>query len=194
MANFEQDSDESLMVRINSGDHQAFATLVRRHTKKFFAGAYRMCGDVQEAEDIVQDAFLKLWDKPGAWDPTRGAKFTTWFYKVVTNLALDRMRKKKPVGAGDMLETFADDRASQEKELQEREEQEALEAAVQSLPERQKAALNLCFYEGLSNKEAADALGVGLKALESLLMRAKAGVKDELIRQGVILSREKMYG
>jgi RNA polymerase sigma-70 factor (ECF subfamily) len=92
-----------------------------------------------------------------------------------------------------MLEHFADTRAGQEEELATAQEQEFLENAIQALPERQKAALNLCFYEGLSNKDAADILGVGIKALESLLMRAKKSLKDELMRGG-IMNREKKYG
>ena len=75
----------------------------------------------------------------------------------------------------------------------EQQKQKALEGAMQELPQKQRSALNLCFYEGLSNKEAADILGVGVKALESLLMRGKAGLKDILTREG-ILEKEKKYG
>ena len=181
-----QDSDESLMVRVQSGDHQAFSMLVRRHTDRFFAVAWRMCGDQNAAEDIVQEAFLKLWRKPQSWKPGKGAKFTTWFYRVVINQAHDHGRKKKYEYGADDLDVFADERDTQDKTLQQKQEQDYLERAIQVLPERQKAALNLCFYEGLSNREAAEVLGVGVKALESLLMRAKAGVKDELIRAGIV--------
>lgn len=70
--------------------------------------------------------------------------------------------------------------------MYEKEKQGALEGAIQSLPERQKTALNLCFYEGLSNREAADIMGVSVKALESLLVRAKGALKDELSRRGML--------
>jgi RNA polymerase sigma-70 factor (ECF subfamily) len=193
MVNETQGSDESLMVRVKGGDHQAFATLVSRHTGKFYAAAYRMCGHADEAGDIVQDAFLKLWQKPELWDPKRGAKFTTWFYRVVTNQALDHMRRKRPQSSAEVLDYMPDGRLTQEQDLQLREQQAVLEAAIQALPERQKAALNLCVYEEMSNKDAADILGVGVKALESLLMRAKAGLRDELIRKGFI-DKEKKYG
>jgi RNA polymerase sigma-70 factor (ECF subfamily) len=186
MADFENETDESLLVHVQRGDQRAFAVLVTRHVKKFHAAAYRMCGDAQESEDIVQEAFLKLWSKPQMWDPTRGAKFATWFYRIVTNQAIDKMRKKKPLAVGEVIDVFSDTRDSQETELYEKQRQTALEGAIQSLPERQKAALNLCFYEGLSNKEAADILGVSVKALESLLVRAKAALKEELSRRGVL--------
>lgn len=190
MADIEGDSDESLMARIQRGDHQAFAILVRRHTQKFYAGAYRVVGDRYEAEDIVQDAFLKLWDKPQAWDAARGAKFTTWFYRVVTNLSIDRKRRKRPVANSDVLEMMADAAPRADAALGDAQEREILERAIQALPDRQKAALNLCFYEGMSNKDAAQILGVGIKALESLLMRAKAALREELTRQGLITTYE----
>jgi len=191
-------SDESLMVRVQSGDHEAFSFLVQRRTRMFYAAAYRMCARQDEAEDIVQDAFLKLWKNPQAWDAQRGVKFTTWFYRVVTNGAVDYMRKKKPAQGGDSLDYLEDTAQSQQEGLENKQQQAVLEAAIQALPERQKEALNLCFYEELSNKEAADIMGVGIKALESLLMRAKAGLRDSLIRQGVLQKgmkgEERIYG
>ncbi len=172
-------SDESLMARVCEGDHQAFAHIVERHSGLFYAAAYRMCGRSEEAEEIVQDAFLKLWDKPQSYDPQKGAKFTTWFYRVVTNLAIDAQRRKKPQANPDVLDYMTDQSPLADEVLAKSDREAVLEAAIQSLPERQKAALNLCFYEGLSNKEAAEILGVGIKALESLLMRAKKALKDD---------------
>ena len=186
MAGTGEENDESLMLRVNRGDHHAFALLVRRHTKMFFAAAYRMCGETQAAEDLVQEAFLKLWEKPGAWDPNRGTKFTTWFYRVVTNMAIDRQRREKRYADPKVMDSIADRGPRADEKLQSDEEQEILERAISRLPERQKAALNLCMYEGLSNREAAEVLGVGVKALESLLMRAKAGLKEEFVKEGLI--------
>jgi len=174
--------DESLMSRVCSGDHQAFATLVERHTQMYFAAAYRVCANPVEAEDIVQDAFLKLWNKPQAFDHSKGVKFTTWFYRVVTNVGIDAARKKRPMTNPDVIDFMADKADLADEMMSQKEEQVALESAIQALPERQKLALNLCFYEGLSNKEAAEILGVGVKALESLLMRAKNALKDRFDR------------
>lgn len=179
-----KDSDESLMTSICAGDHRAFATLVERHNKMFFSAAYRVCGNPIEAEDIVQDAFLKLWAKPQAFDASRGVKFTTWFYRVVSNVAIDAARKKKPQVGTDIVDLMADQSAAADDMIVMDEQQRALEEAIQELPERQKMALNLCFYEGLSNKEAAEILGVGVKAVESLLMRAKKALKDKFAYEG----------
>lgn len=177
-------ADERLMLRIQNGDHRAFAILVERHTQRFYATAMRHVGDPAQAEDIVQDAFLKLWHKPQSFDPAKaqktGAKFTTWFTRVVTNLAIDSLRKKKPQAAPEALEFIEDGRAGADETLDADDKARALEGAIQALPERQKLAINLCFYEGLSNKEAAEIIGVGVKALESLIMRAKKSLKETL--------------
>tara|TARA_R110002072_G_scaffold273075_2_gene433387 strand:+ start:776 stop:1387 length:612 start_codon:yes stop_codon:yes gene_type:complete len=193
MPDIENETDEGLMTRVQNAEHEAFAVLVRRHTRMFYAAAYRVCSHQDLAEDIVQEAFLKLWRNPALWDNARGAKFTTWFYRVVTNQAIDVLRKQKPTKGSDVLERIMDDKDDQQAQMEQAQEQDMLENAIQSLPERQRIALNLCFYEGLSNKDAADILGVGLKALESLLMRAKAGLKDELKRQG-LLQDDNTYG
>ena len=185
-------SDESLMERVCGADHQAFAQLVERHSGLFYAAAFRMCHNQEDAEDIVQDAFLKLWNKPQVFDASKGAKFTTWFYRVVTNLAIDRMRRKKPQSGSDVLDLMEDKKPLADEELETRDRQDVLEQAISRLPERQKAALNLCFYEGLSNKDAAEILGVGVKALESLLMRAKKALKEDLAAQGLLDAEKEM--
>lgn len=189
MSELEHVADEELMIRIIGADHEAFSELVGRHTKMFYAAAYRMCANQNDAEDIVQDAFLKLWQRPEAWQPDRAAKFTTWFYRVVTNLSIDHMRKAKKTQntkGSDHLERIKDSGSNQQELLERHEQHDNLERAIQALPERQKVALNLCFYEGLSNKEAAEIMEIGVKALESLLIRAKAGVKTILMREGVL--------
>ncbi|MGB0720490.1 MAG: RNA polymerase sigma factor [Bdellovibrionales bacterium] len=187
--------DEGLVARVCEGDHRAFAALVERHTQMFFSAAYRVCASVQEAEDIVQDAFLKLWSRPQAFDPAKGVKFTTWFYRVVTNVAIDAARKKKPHTGTDVIDFMADQGAMADDVLIADEDQAALEAAIQDLPERQKLALNLCFYEGLSNKDAAEVLGVGVKALESLIMRAKTTLKDRFaVNEERNAERKVSYG
>lgn len=179
------------MVRIQNGDHQAFSILVHRHTDKFFGTAYRLCQHVQEAEDIVQEAFIKLWQAPDKYDSNRGAKFTTWFYRVVSNLALDTLRKRKPAKGSEVLDRLVEQGDSQEQSLQNLEEQELLEQAIEALPERQKLALNLCVYDGLSQKDAAEVMEINVKALESLLSRAKSGLRDTLTRQGIIKEQER---
>ena len=119
------------------------------------------------------------------WNEKKNAKFTTWFYRVVTNASIDRTRRSIRIVSGEKIfDHMPDGRKNAEHQMYEDETQRHLEAAIQSLPDRQRAALNLCFYEGLSNKEAAEILKVNIKALESLLMRAKTGVKSYLSDRG----------
>ncbi|MBI3631111.1 MAG: sigma-70 family RNA polymerase sigma factor [Candidatus Sungbacteria bacterium] len=171
--------DAWLLSRITQGDHDAFAQLVRRHAPRFFRVACRFTGNGTESEDIVQDAFLKIWERPDLWKSDRNTAFTTWFYRIVVNQCLDLAKKKRPVGLVDE-QSIEDGRITQEQSMIEQERSTLVEREIARLPERQRTALNLCFYEELSNKEAAEIMGVGLKALQALLMRAKATLKNEL--------------
>ena len=133
---------------------------------------------------MVQQAFLKLWERPYLWDETKQTKFTTWFYKVIVHNCLDAIKKHKPTVLLDDGSVESSD-ISQEKQMILRQNELELENAIQSLPKRQQTALNLCFYEEISNKEAAVIMGVSLKALESLLMRAKGGLKQIILRKEI---------
>lgn len=171
--------DSELVELIKDGSHYAFGVLVRRHTDKFYRLAFRYLGDKDLAEDIVQDAFLKFWERPDKWSDDKETKFTTWFYKVVVNQCLDFIKKKKPLPVNDDL-PVADERPIHDEEIELLEQQKLLEKAMNSIPERQRTAINLCFYEQLSNKEAADIMGINLKALQSLIMRGKEGLKEQM--------------
>lgn len=177
--NVSQGNDEFLIRLIQEGRHDAFAEIVNRHSKRFYNIAYRLIFDKEDAEDIVQDAFIKLWEKRLNWNPNREAKFTTWFYKVVLNLCIDHNRKKKPERLSEEM-PLPDKKQGHEAEIEDKQKQLLLERFIQELPERQQLALNLCFYEGISNQEAAEILGVNLKALQSLIMRAKMTLKERV--------------
>ena len=171
--------DHELLALIQNGSHDAFAALVRRHTERFYRLAYRHVQNRETAEDIVQDAFLKLWEDPGRWQPERNSKFTTWFYRVVVNLCLDWQKKKRPSVLDDEVPEPKGEAALDIAAIR-RQEQRLLEQEIAALPERQRQAVNLCFAEGLSNQEAAEVIGVRLKALQSLIMRAKATLRERM--------------
>ncbi len=176
-------SDEELVALIGGGDRRAYHVLVERHGRRVLGLARRMMRNLAEAEDVSQEAFLRVWQKAGEWQP-RGARFTTWLYRVVVNLCLDRRRKPTmaPIeAAGDPADTRPD--AEQTLATVQRERQVA--SALQALPERQRAALVLSYYEGLSNVEAAGALELSVSALESLLVRARRALRQELESRGV---------
>ncbi len=173
------EDDAQLLEKIAQQDHAAFAMLLRRYSVRFFRVAYRFLGNRSETEDIVQEAFLKLWERPGLWHAERNTAFTTWFYRIVVNQCLDYTRKKRPLQLTDDS-WIEDERQTHEESLLEMEKQRLLERQMAQLPQRQRTALNLCFYEGLSNQQAADIMGIRLKALQALLMRAKTTLKESL--------------
>jgi RNA polymerase sigma-70 factor (ECF subfamily) len=165
------------MVLIQAHKHEAFSELVTRHTDRFYALSYRTLFNQSDAEDIVQESFLKLWHKPTLWQPKRGSIFTTWFYRLIINACYDSNKKKSSQEI-----SFSDEKNGQNYELVAEDEESSqqttdIEAALKELPERQRMALNLCFYEELSNSEAASIMGIRLKALQSLIMRGKANLK-----------------
>lgn len=171
--------DDELLARIQDGNGPAFAELVERHTERFYRLAFRYLQNKEAAEDVVQDAFVKLWENPALWRSERNTKFTTWFYRIVVNLCLDARKKKKPEALEDET-SIIDERKAVDEAMIESQEQQALEREIAGLPERQRVALNLCFGQGLSNQEAADIMGLNLKALQSLLMRAKTTLKERM--------------
>jgi RNA polymerase sigma-70 factor (ECF subfamily) len=175
--------DHDLLARIQDGNHHAFGVLVRRHTERFYRLAYRYVQRKDIAEDIVQDAFLKLWEHPGRWQAERHSKFTTWFYRIVVHLCLDWQKKKRPLALPAGL-CLADTRDTPDAAMLRTQAQTLLEKEIAALPERQRTALNLCFDEELSNQEAAEVMGVQVKALQSLIMRAKARLKERMQRYG----------
>jgi len=177
---YSEQNDVELLAHIRQGSHEAFSVLVRRHVQKTYAVAYRFIGDRDEAEDIVQSAFLKLWERPGMWKSSAKSRFTTWFYRVVVNLCLDWQKKKKPLLFAHSFQQQSSDEVGEER-LMQMEKQMKLEKQISVLPERQRAAINLCFYSGLSNREAAEVLGVSVRALQSLVMRAKSNIKNSLL-------------
>ncbi len=172
------ETDEALIKLVTDGDRSAFAELAQRHSTRYYRVAYRMVFDKNDAEDIVQEAFLKLWDKPYRWDSNQQSKFSTWFHRVVVNLCIDRNRKKRPFQLKEGME-IVDNKASAADSLDTQQKQQILKQLIIGLPERQQIALNLCYYEGISNKEAADIMGVGLKALQSLLIRGKNTLREK---------------
>ena len=171
--------DRELLALVQGGSHRAFSELVERHTERFYRLAFRYLQSKEAAEDVVQDAFLKLWENPAIWQADKNTKFTTWFYRIMVNLCLDRQKRKRPVELNEEM-VLIDNRESADQAMVRREEQKVLEREIAALPERQRTALNLCFDEGLSNQDAADVMGVNLKALQSLIMRAKTTLKERM--------------
>lgn len=163
------------MAAVAEHDEAAFALLIDRHLKGLRSFLYRTCGNAADAEEFAQETFLRLWRQAHRWQPGR-VRFTTWLYRIGRNLAIDGFRKHREqpiavlpdaVDEGDALDT-----ALERTRLQTR-----VRGAIGQLPERQRTALLLCHYQGMSNPDAALVLEVSVDALESLLSRARRTLK-----------------
>ncbi|MEZ5937586.1 MAG: RNA polymerase sigma factor [Hyphomonadaceae bacterium] len=173
-----RDPDEVLVSRIGQGDKRAATELVRRHLPKMVAVARRMLGDAAEAEDVAQEVFLRVWKHAATWTPGQ-AKFETWMHRVAMNLCLDRLRRSGR-NAGEVSPETPDLKASATRDLEEKQRSARVHEAILELPERQRAALALCYFQEKSNIEAADILEISVEALESLLARARRSLKARL--------------
>src|SRR3984957_2351674 len=133
-----QDPDAEDVAKAGRGDRAAAARLVARHSPKLFTLARRMLGRQAEAEDAVQDVFLKLWTHASRWQPG-AAKFETWLYRVALNACYDRLRRRQPEPLEAAM-TVADDRPAPDLGPDQERVTAAIEAALAGLPERQRAA------------------------------------------------------
>jgi RNA polymerase sigma factor (sigma-70 family) len=180
------DPDTDLVARVGKGDRAAAQALMARHLPTMLALARRMLAGQAEAEDCVQEAFLKVWTHAARWQPGK-AKFETWLYRVTLNQCYDRLRKRptEPLEAAANVPDGADgpDRGLETAALE-----VEVSAVLAQLPERQRAAILLCHYQERSNIEAAEILGISVEALESLLARGRRTLRMKLshLRDGAM--------
>lgn len=177
--NFDTLSDEALMDFIHGGNVRAFETLVKRHHRRFYNMAYRWVLHPHDAEDIVQDSFTKIWSGKAKWKANKKAKFTTWFYRIIHNQAVDMLRSKSRPHS-ELTETIASDDLPADERLATAAQEKRLRETLLELTEPQRMAVMLFYYEALSQKEIAKIMGIGVKALESLLSRARATLKERM--------------
>ena len=168
---FSEVSDEALMVRYANGDPLAARLLTLRLTPRVLRYAARVLGDRSEAEDVAQEAMLRLWRIAPDWRQGE-ARVTTWLYRVVTNLCTDRLRRARPRGLDEVAEP-EDDTPGPADRMIEADRVAALDQALARLPDRQRQAVVLRHLEGLTNPEIARAMDIGVEAVESLVARGK---------------------
>jgi len=175
-----------LIEQVAGGDVRAYRQLVDRYLRGIHAFTYRMLGSRAEAEEVCQETFLRLWQHAGRYVPH--AKPSTWMYRIAHNLAIDRLRRRRETSAA----VTPDELPGGERPsgiFHERQVAETVQRALDALPERQRAAIGLVHYQGLSNAEAAEVLGLGVRALESLLARARRQLRESLAELGTAEGR-----
>ncbi len=167
-------SDDALLVLYANGDPEAARLLTTRLAPRILGYATRLLADRAEAEDVTQEAMLRLWRVAPDWRSGE-AQVSTWVYRVVTNLCTDlrRARGRRPgVGLDDAPEV-ASGGQSAVASIIEADRMAALNAALGQLPERQRQAVVLRHIESLSNPEIGAIMGLGVEAVESLTARGK---------------------
>ncbi len=173
------DPDSGLLARIAEGDHAAYSLFVDRHLDRLLAFVQRTIGSRDDAEDIVQESFLRVWTHAARWQD-RGTKVSTWLHQIALNLCRDRWRKQH----GDMHELdeniVAPD-AGPERQTLDDDQAQRVHNALQGLPERQRVAVVLTHFQGMSNPEAAATLDTTVEAVESLLGRARRALRKNLL-------------
>ncbi|MBT8411411.1 MAG: sigma-70 family RNA polymerase sigma factor, partial [Octadecabacter sp.] len=175
----EHQRDAALLAAFAAGDRAAALSLTERLTPRVLAQAYRMLGNRAEAEDVAQEAMLRLWRVAPEWDADR-ARVTTWLYRVVANLCTDRLRKSGRGVALDAVAEPEDGAASVASQLQDNARAAALRNALASLPERQAQAVALRHLEELGNPEIAEIMDTNVRTVESLIARGKKGLVARL--------------
>jgi RNA polymerase sigma-70 factor (ECF subfamily) len=185
----QSDPDVHLMMAFRDGDEEAFAQLIRRNQHKVFSIIYRFVGDRAEAEDLVQEVFLRVFRTVERYEPT--AKFSTWLYRIATNISLNAIRNRSRFHAVS-LEVKQDDSDDFHREIADADSpapDDAMDGeelsrvvmdAIDQLPGQQRAAIILNKYEGLSYEEVAVILDCSVMAVKSLLSRARSNLKTKL--------------
>jgi RNA polymerase sigma-70 factor (ECF subfamily) len=174
-------SDAALMASVAENDMDALELLVRRHQASALSTAYRILARWDQAEDVAQEVFIRVYQAAGSYVPT--AAFTTWMYRIVVNLCRDHLRKRRP--NLEPPEDLGDSRGEAPAQVIARAEHaEAVRKAVDRLPERQRITVILHRFSGLSHAEIAEATGWSVAAVESCLVRAYAALRQGLSELG----------
>jgi len=171
------------MAQVASGDDRAYGCLVSRLLDGVHGYLWRLTGSPADADELAQETWLRVWTEAHRFRADRG-RVSTWVYRIAHNLALDRVRARR----GEVTGLDDSDRGAVEAALlegpehqqQRQEELRQLRQALAALPLKQRSALMLCRLHGFSNAEAAAILGVRVRALESLLARARRGLRQRL--------------
>ena len=174
---FRQMTDAGLLEAAAEGSHAGFAEIVSRQYQPVYRLVWRMTNGGADAEDVAQEAFVKLWKNPG--QVREAAALKGWLMRVAANAVVDRSRKPRSSALDDAPDV-ADPQARPDAPLDRAQAARLIDRRIAELPERQRLALSLVYFEGMTNIEAAAVLEVSVDALESLLARARRGLKDSL--------------
>ena len=172
-------TDQELMELVQNRSEDAFEELVQRHFDRVYRFIFRMSGSADDAEDITQETFFRVWNRGSSWKPNR-VQFATWLHQIARNLYIDSTRKRQPVLKN--LDEEVSIVSSEDPVTDALNDSDAgyLREAIQNLPERQRTALLLCQIQGWTVAEAAEVLDSTVYAVDALLGRAKRHLRQIL--------------
>jgi RNA polymerase sigma-70 factor (ECF subfamily) len=182
-------ADHALMRAVADGEDGAFARLIAAEAPKLTRFVASLLSDLSEAEEVVQEALLRLWKQAASWEPQ--ARIGTFLHQVAYRIAIDRLRRRRPHvdidGLDDILE---DEGPTPERHLAQQDDGRVVQAALDKLSERQRTVIVLAHFQELGQAEAADIMGIGEHAYESLLARARRRLRALLTGRDVEEQRE----
>lgn len=181
--NGDERPDEDLLGLVGQGDATALRTLVFRHLPRLLGLAERLTGNAADAEEIAQEALIRMWRMARSWKPG-GARFATWLYRVTVNLCVDRRRKRKPEPLDGLPDMPSAEKGALA-EVQAGQMNALVRRLVDALPEKQRIALVLSYYEELNSREVAEIMDTSPGAVMGLLFRGRLALKDRLTAAGV---------
>jgi len=170
-------SDAALMAQVAKGDLSACRYLSRRHMDRSYGLACYLLGNNAYADDIVQEAFLRLWKIAPKWQAK--AQIGTWLHRVIHNLCIDRLRKEKRFSSSEVPD-IADPSLDPTQLREQKQVHDMISENLQKLPPRQRIAITLVHFDDCTNKVAAAQMSISVDALESLLSRGRKKLRDLL--------------
>ena len=171
-------ADTELIERTRRGDTQAFGELVRRYQRRAFAVAWRLLGNRQDAEDLVQDSFMAALDRLDDFEA--GRPFGPWFFRIVANRGHNARAARAVRAADDLPEQLAGATAAPDRAIEHAELGAHIDAAIAALPERQQTVVKLHEIEGFSSAEIADMLGIAEPTVRWTLHAARKRLREDL--------------
>ena len=179
------ETDEELLGRCRAGDEAAWGALVSRHTRRVFNVAYRFVGRVDEAEDLTQDIFVKVYQSLARYRPEEGS-FASWLGTVARNQSIDNYRrrreeKRRRVDSEAILDIVPSTQEGQHKALERAERAELVHQGLRALPSDLRQPIVLCDLQGLAYEEAASILGIPLGTVKSRINRGRLELAKRLL-------------
>lgn len=178
-------SDNDLLAAVAEGDPDAFAVLMKRYLSLMVTLAQRIVFDREQAREIAQEGFLRVWQNAARWDPCGTATFLTWLRHVVVNLSISRRRRFREQVSLDVIEELPSGLTDGFDDVAVAERKRIVALALQKLPERQRAAVALYYFDDLPQIEAAEIMKMTPRAFDSLIVRARVSLKKHLADGGL---------